>query len=104
MPGFEQSRLEWFNTSAFKAPTVYTFGNSGKNILRGPRQTGFDFAAYKEFPFTEYARLQLRFEFFNAFNHTRFGLPNANVQSSAFGLITTAGMPRDVQFALKFTY
>jgi hypothetical protein len=102
--GFQQSRLEWFNVSAFETPAVYTFGNSGKNIMRGPRQTALDFVAYKEFLFSDRKRLQFRSEFFNALNHTRFGLPNANIQSSAFGLITTAGAPRDIQLALKFTY
>jgi hypothetical protein len=102
--GFTQSRLEWFNVAAFKVPAVYTFGNSGKNIMRGPRQTDTDIVAYKDFSFSESKKLQFRAELFNALNHTRFGLPNANVQSSAFGLITSAGTPRDIQFALKFTY
>jgi hypothetical protein len=102
--GFRQSRLEWFNIATFKTPAVYTFGNSGKNIMRGPRQTGVDLVAYKEFPLSDSKRLQFRCEAFNAFNHTRFGLPNANVQSGAFGLITSAGAPRDIQLALKFTY
>jgi len=102
--GFTQSRLEWFNTAAFKTPTVYTFGNSGKNMMRGPRQTNLDFVAYKDFAFSESKKLQFRAEFFNAPNHTRFGIPNASVQSSAFGLITSAGSPRDIQFALKFVY
>jgi hypothetical protein len=102
--GFTQSRLEWFNTAAFKTPTVYTFGNSGKNMMRGPRQTNLDFVAYKDFALSESKKLQFRAEFFNAPNHTRFGVPNANVQSSAFGLITSAGSPRDIQFALKFVY
>jgi hypothetical protein len=102
--GFTQSRLQWFNTAAFKTPAVYTFGNSGKNIMRGPRQTNLDFVAYKDFSVSETKKLQFRAEFFNAANHTRFGIPNANVQSSAFGLITSAGSPRDIQFALKFMY
>jgi hypothetical protein len=83
---------------------MYTFGNSGKNIMHGPRQTNLDLVAYKEFLFNETKRLQFRCEFFNALNHTRLGLPNANVQSSAFGLITSAGTPRDIQLAVKFSY
>ena len=73
-------------------------------MMRGPRQTNLDFVAYKDFSFSDSKKLQFRAEFFNALNHTRFGTPNANVQSSAFGLITSAGSPRDIQFALKFVY
>jgi hypothetical protein len=103
--GFTQSRLEWFNKTAFKTPTSYTYGNSGKDIMRGPRQTNLDFGAHKEFTFTESMKLQFRAEFFNALNHTRFGLPGANVQGpSTLGVITTAGSPRVVQIALKLSY
>jgi hypothetical protein len=54
--------------------------------MRGPRQTSLDFVAYKDFSLSESKKLQFRAEFSNAPNHTRFGIPNANVQSSAFGL------------------
>ncbi len=104
--GFNQSRLEWFNTAAFTLPTVYTFGNEGRNNLTGPPQKNFDFITYKDFPFLERMNLQLRAEFFNILNHTNFGLPNNNVQGgTAFGTITsTATAPREIQFALKLTF
>ena len=104
--GFNQSRLEWFNTAAFALPTVYTFGNEGRNNLTGPSQKNLDFITYKDFPFTERMTLQLRGEFFNIFNHANFGQPNNNVQGgSAFGTITsTATGPREIQFALKLIF
>jgi hypothetical protein len=103
--GFTRSRLEWFNRAAFQLPATDTFGNSGKNILRGPRHTNLDFGAHKEFSVTERFTLQFRAEFFNALNHTQFGLPNANVSAGVnLGLITTANPPRIIQFALKLSY
>jgi hypothetical protein len=102
--GFTQSRLQWFNTAAFALPANFTFGNAGRNNLFGPGQTNIDFITFKDFAFTESAKLQFRGEFFNVMNHPRFGLPNNNVQNSAFGVITTAGAPRDIQFALKFLF
>jgi hypothetical protein len=104
--GFTQSRLEWFNTAAFALPTVYTFGNEGRNNLTGPSQKNVDFITYKDFPFAERMTLQLRGEFFNILNHANFGQPNNNVQGgSAFGTITsTATAPREIQFALKLTF
>lgn len=102
--GFSQSRLKWFNTSAFTAPAQYTFGNAGRNNMRGPRQVNVDFVTYKDFAFTESKKLEFRAEFFNVANHARFGNPNNNVQSGAFGGIYSAAEPRDIQFALKFLY
>lgn len=102
--GFAQSRLQWFNTAAFRTPTPFTFGNAGRNNMRGPSSTTIDLVTYKTFAVTERARLDVRAEFFNAPNHTRFGLPNNNVQSGAFGRIFSANEPRDIQFGLKLVY
>jgi hypothetical protein len=102
--GYTQSIFQWFNTAAFRTPTPFTFGNAGRNNLRGPSSTGFDFVTYKDFALTERAKLEFRAEFFNLPNHARFGIPNSNVQSGAFGRITTAGDPRDIQFALKLIF
>ena len=105
--GFTQSHLEWFNTGAFALPTSYTFGNEGRNNLTGPPVKNLDFMAYKDFLFTERARLQFRAEFFNILNHTIFGLPDNTVTDSSFGVITSTATntsPREIQFALKLMF
>jgi hypothetical protein len=102
--GFTQSRLEWFNTAAFAIPANYTFGNLGRNNMVGPSQTNIDFSAFKDFALSERVKAQLRGEFFNIANHARFGLPDNNVQDGAFGVINSAGAPRDIQFALKLLF
>ena len=102
--GFEQSISKWFNTAAFRTPDQYTFGNAGRNNMRGPRATNLDIVTYKDFRLHEGITLQLRGEFFNIANHARFGIPNNNVQSGSFGRITSAGEPRDIQFALKLLF
>ncbi len=104
LTGFEQSIFQWFNTSAFRTPDPFTFGNAGRNNMRGPRATNFDFVTYKDFTIRENMKLEFRGEYFNLPNHARFGIPNSNVQSGAFGKITTADEPRDIQFALKLVF
>ena len=53
----------------------------------------------------EAGNVEFRTEFFNAFNHTQFSNPSANVSSAAFGTITsTAVNPRIIQFALKLNF
>ncbi len=102
--GFTQSRFEWFNTAAFAVPANYTFGNAGRNNMVGPGQTNIDFTTFKDFALTERMKLQFRGEFFNIANHPRFGLPDSNVQDGAFGVINSAGSPRDIQLALKLLF
>jgi outer membrane receptor protein involved in Fe transport len=95
----------WFDTSAFVMPALYTFGNSGRNILRGDGLTNWDCSLMKNFPIREGMRLQFRAEFFNALNHPDFSTPNGNLSSRNFGIVTgTRNAPRIGQFALKLVF
>ena len=101
----------WFDTSfntpgaAWATPKQYTYGNGGRNILRGPHRTNLDFSIFKQFALTERFSLQFRSEFFNIFNHPQFDLPNATIGNAAAGVISsTVGTPRDIQFSLRLMF
>jgi hypothetical protein len=95
----------WFDTSAFRTPAQFTYGNSGRNILYGPGRVNFDFSLFKEFGITEDVKLQFRTEFFNLFNTPQFDLPNAAIGASNAGTITSiVGTPRQIQFGLKLAF
>jgi hypothetical protein len=101
----------WFDTSfntpdaAWGTPAQFTYGNSGRNVLRGPGRINWDFSVFKNFRFTENWNLQFRAESFNLFNTPQFGIPNANIGSPAAGIITSlAGNPRQLQFALRLSF
>src|SRR5438552_11612960 len=132
----------FFNPLAFVRPTVLTgqvipssngtatagangtdFGNVGRNVLRGPRQTNVDFSVIKRFPFGEAKSVEFRAEFFNLFNHVNFANPisNLNAVSSSGGSIdpntgqimnpgdlgritSTSNNPRLIQFAAKINF
>jgi hypothetical protein len=98
--------MQWFDTSFFQPNAVGTFGNSGKNILRGPRSFNADVAAIKNTKVNEKLSVQFRAEFFNFFNNVNFALPDNNITdgSEVFGRITSAGSPRILQFGLKLTF
>ncbi len=83
-----QNRAMWFNPAAFSVPAPYIFGDSGRNILRGPGLYRVDLALMKYFQFKEHGRLEIQAEAFNAFNHTNLANPNATVDSSTAGQIT----------------
>jgi hypothetical protein len=96
----------WVSPSAFAHPAFGTEGNAGRDILRGPGLNNFDFAVMKETKVTESTRVEMRFEFFNLFNHTQFD-PNGittDINSPAFGQETAAHDPRIIQLAGKFFF
>jgi len=96
---------QYFDTSKFVPNGLGTFGNSGKNILRGPRFFKTDFGALKNFQLGEHSQVQFRSEFFNLFNNVNFSAPGNSVSSpDSFGVITSAQSPRIIQFALKFLF
>ncbi len=82
------NRHLWFDPSAFTVPALYTYGNSGRNILQGPGFASTDFSFAKAFAITEKANLQFRWDIFNAFNRTNLGGPNSSVDQSTAGQIT----------------
>ncbi len=99
--GFQQGIESWFNTKAFAQPVLGTFGNSGRNVLRGPASINLDLSLFKDFAFTERARLQTRLETFNVLNHANFGFPGTGVGTPQFGVISSAAAGRIVQVAMK---
>jgi hypothetical protein len=130
----------FFNPFAFARPTVLAgqlipssngtatagasgtdFGNVGRNVLRGPRQTNVDFSIIKRFPIRESKNIEFRAEFFNLFNHVNFANPisnfnavpsidpnNGQIMSNSpgdFGRITsTSNNPRLIQFAMRLNF
>jgi len=58
-----------------------------------------------EYVIVEGPHIDFRTEFFNAFNTAQFHLPDTNVSSATFGVISfTAVNPRIVQFTLEITF
>ncbi|MGH9718762.1 MAG: TonB-dependent receptor domain-containing protein, partial [Bryobacteraceae bacterium] len=87
----QQSISRWFDVTAFARPTEIRFGNLGRNTLSGPGRVNFDMSLFKNFPITERAKLELRGEAFNIWNHPQFGQPNASIVVGANQIGTTAG-------------
>jgi len=129
----KKTKAEWFNPAAFVAPPCYTttglsgtcatvysnaagatvydtYGNSGYDMLRGPRFQNWDMNLQKNILFKERYNVQLRADSFNVFNHPNFATPNAAISNtSSVGTITgISGTPsyeqRTVEFAAKFSF
>ena len=109
--------LQLLNPSAFANPCLNAgfagdsrcglFGNLGANVFSAPGQQTFDLSLFKTTTIKENLRLQFRAEFFNAFNRANFRSPSGSrlrLTSGAFGRITSAQDPRQIQFALKILF
>jgi hypothetical protein len=92
-------------TDAFAVPAQYTYGNSGRNILRGDNLLQLDLSLLKEFVFTEAKRLQFRAEFFNIANHAVFANPGTLINAASGGQVSsTLNSNRIIELALKFYF
>nr|MBA3442871.1 hypothetical protein [Pyrinomonadaceae bacterium] len=94
----------WFDTSAFRAPAPNSFGNAGRNVVRGPGFTNYDFSVFRNFKFKERYEVEFRTELYNLTNTPHWNNPQGNVNSGQFGQITSAFGEREVQFALRFLF
>jgi outer membrane receptor protein involved in Fe transport len=103
---------QWFNTAAFaqnKVVTgVATDGNSPRNLLDGPGYRAVDLAISRDFHLTERFKLRFRAEGTNIFNNVNLGQPGNSVPSgttsTTFGVITSAGPMRKLQFGLRLSF
>ncbi|HEY9502724.1 MAG TPA: hypothetical protein VIR01_13910, partial [Pyrinomonadaceae bacterium] len=101
------------------------FGNLGRNALRGPGFAQVDFSVSKDTKITETQSFQIRFEFFNLFNHANFADPSGGINKDSFGgslnrtaafgqSISTvgnqlggllgAGGPRQIQISARYNF
>ncbi len=96
---------EYFDTTAFRPAVTGTFGNSPRNLLRGPGGFALDLAIAREFPLHDRGRMQLRVEMFNTLNHAVLGTPYSSLNSpSRFGRIESASAARTIQMAVQWGF
>ncbi len=109
------SGLNLINATAFAQPALGTLGNIGTFNLVGPAFWQFDLALSRVFRVRENQNVEFRAESFNVINGLRKGNPAATalfpfvsttmpLNANTFGQINTAGDPRVMQFALKYTF
>lgn len=104
--GGNTNPLQFYNPSAYAAPTGLTFGNVGRNTLNLPGRLNFNFGLFKRFTLNERAGFEFRAETFNLFNHTQFNsINNAfSVGSTSFLQLNGTHDPRRMQLGLRFYF
>jgi hypothetical protein len=122
LPKGKRTFNTYFNTSAFAIPAVYTpgtpltsanIGNQWTSSFYGPGVNDWDLSLMKDFRLKERVTAQLRFDFFNAFNHPSFNSVNTSATfnpatgqqvNTAFGQLNGDMQPRIIQAALRFSF
>jgi len=100
----KRSVNQWFAVSDFAAPQAYAFGNSGRNILAGPRYHNWDVSVIRQARLSNGHLFEFRLELFNAFNHVNFEQPYAVFGTSLFGKIFGARRAREIEVALRYSF
>jgi hypothetical protein len=109
----DRTSTRFFDTSVFARPAVGTFGNAPKDVIRGPGLNNWDVSVVKKIPLASEKRLlQLRGEFYNAFNHTQYSSVDTTAQfnpagqqvNTRFGALIAANAARVIQVALRVSF
>jgi hypothetical protein len=134
IPGGNGATTPLLNPAAFQAPPLDSngnftrFGNAPNGVGRAINIWQVDFALSKETKLTERVGLQFTVQAFNIFNHVQLGDPSTgldfdlgnqnggtgNLSSGSFGSITSSvnglgtntgtGLPRQLQFMVRFKF
>ncbi|MDR3723698.1 MAG: TonB-dependent receptor [Terracidiphilus sp.] len=110
----KKTLTQWFNPAAFTAPTAggtaaagYAYGNSGYNMLWGPKYQVWDMNLQKTTTWADKVNLQLRMDAFNVFNHPNYSTPNSAISNTkTVGTVTStiSNLYRTVEFGAKLTF
>jgi hypothetical protein len=114
---------QWLNSAAFSVPANGTWGNAGRNLVRGPGHWQADMALQKSFSIWEKVSTSFRAEAFNIFNVAQYGTPavaltstgtgpNLQIVPGNFGLIngafsvvpTGSGTPRQIELSVRLDF
>jgi hypothetical protein len=100
----DRNEDRWFNTDAFATAPTERRGNATVGQIEGPHWKQADVSLRKRFRFTTTKSLEVRADVFNVFNTVNFNNPNTVTTSAEYGTITSARIPRQSQFSLRFQF
>ena len=97
----------YFDVTAFQ-DSLDQWGDTGRNILRGPSQMQLDLTLARTLALTSRQRLEVRWEVYNALNTPVFANPASTFAANGYGtagqITSTIGGPRTMQLAARFLF
>lgn len=86
----QAASCSYFTQSSFASVTTpATFGNAGRDIIRGPGYFDLDANLFRDFKLREHLVFQFEADAFSLTNTPHFGNPDANITDANFGLVTS---------------
>ena len=92
------------NPAAYTTPAPGTWGNAGRNSIRGPAQFGLDASLARVFRLRGKTNLEWRIAATNVLNRVTFSAINTSVVSPQFGQPTQANPMRRIQLTLRYRF
>ena len=101
-----QSGFYAFDPNApFATAALGSAGSAPRTLCCGGGVKDWDFSIQKNTKVTEQVNMELRVQFFNLFNTTQFTNPDGNISDGVdFGRVKRARAPRQIQFAIRFSF
>ncbi|HYO81339.1 MAG TPA: hypothetical protein VES20_08070, partial [Bryobacteraceae bacterium] len=108
LSGRVQDRLErYFDPTVF-VDSSESWGNAGRNLIRGPVQRQLDLTISRNFSVAESSRAEFRWELYNVTNTPTFANPSAGLAVGGPGtagrITSTIGGPRTMQGGIRFMF
>jgi hypothetical protein len=100
----DRDERRWFNTDAFVAAPIDRRGNATVGMIQGPHWRQVDVSLRKRFRFGSTRNVEIRADVFNVLNTLNLNNPNIRTDDAAYGTITSARIPRQSQFSLRFQF
>jgi hypothetical protein len=102
--GGAKTRVAWFNTAAFAAPTPGTYGTASRNSIQMPGTVSLNGSLSRTVSFGGTRSFEARINANNALNTVRYSGVNTQINSSSFGQVNGAGGMRSLSYSAFFRF
>ena len=93
-----------FNENAFTTPPAGTWGDAGRDVIRGPFRISLNGSANRTFRFGERLRMTFSMQATNLLNSVVVTGWNTSLTSSTYGQVSGVGAMRSVSSGLRFNF
>jgi hypothetical protein len=94
----------YLNPAAYIAPAPGTWGNAGRNSVRGPSQFALNAGITRTFPWGSRINLDYRIDATNVLNRVTYTSVNTLIGNPQFGLPSTVNQPRQIKTSLRMRF